>query len=65
MGIAQSLAVDKGILRGHKISQGWHQFLNRQMDLSLSHGDSCAQIRMNTLKYDTTLVICSFREHFD
>ena len=54
MGIAQSMAMDKGILRGHRISQGWwHQFLKRQKDLSLRRGDNCAQIRMNAINYDT------------
>ena len=54
MAIAQSVAMDKGILRGHRISQGWwHQFLKRQKDLSLTRGDNCAQIRMNAINYDT------------
>ena len=54
MGIAQSVAMDKGILRGHRISQGWwHQFLKRRKDLSLRRGDNCAQIRMNAINYDT------------
>ena len=36
MGIVQSVVMDKGILRGHRISQGWwHQFLKRQKNLSL------------------------------
>ena len=43
MGIAQSVAMDKGILRGHRISQGWRrQFLKRQKDLSLRRGDNCS-----------------------
>ena len=54
MGIAQSVAMDKGILRGHRISQGWwHQFLKRQKDLSLRHGDNCAQVWMNAINNDT------------
>ena len=45
--------MDKGILRGHRISQGWwRQFLVRQKDLSLRRGDNCAQIRMNAINDD-------------
>ena len=54
MGIAQSVAMDKGILRGYRISQGWwRQFLNRQKHLSLRRGDNCAQVRLNAINNDT------------
>ncbi len=60
MGIAESVAMDKGILRGHRISQSWwRQFLKRQKDLSLRHGDNCAQVRMNAVNSDT------LKQYFD
>ena len=60
MGIAQSVAMDKGILRGHRISQGWwRQFLKWQKDLSLKRGDNCAQVRMNAINNDT------MKQYFD
>ena len=66
MGIAQSVAMDKGILRGHRISQGWwRQFLKRQKDLSLRRGDNCAQVRINndTMKQYFDLLEDTFKEH--
>ena len=60
MGIAQSVAMDKGILRGHRIGQGlWRQFLKRQKDLSLRRGDNCAQVRMNAINNGT------MKQYFD
>ena len=54
MGIAESVAVDKGVLKGAKISEGWwRRFLERQPKLSLRHGDSTAHVRMDTVNQET------------
>ena len=46
--IAEKVAVDKGVLRGARISDGrWHQFMKLHHDLSLRSGDSTGYARMN------------------
>ncbi len=60
MGIAESIAMDKSILRGHRISRGWwRQFLKRLKDLSVRRGDNCAQVRMDAINSDT------LKQYFD
>ena len=54
MSIAQSVAADKGVLKSHKITEGWwRRFLKCQPDLSLRRGDTTAHIRMNAVNRDT------------
>ena len=54
MCIAQSVAVDKGVLKGNKITEGWwRQFLQRQPDLSLRRGDTTAHVHMNAVNSET------------
>ena len=54
MCIAQSVAVDKCVLKGSKISEGWwRRFLLRQPDLSLRRGDTTAHVRMNAVNSET------------
>lgn len=48
--IAGRVAVDKGVLRGARISDGWwRRFLQRNPDLSLRSGDATAYVRMNAM----------------
>ena len=48
--IAQRVAVDKGVLRSSRISDGWwRRFLQRHPDLSLRSGDSTGYVRMNAM----------------
>lgn len=52
--IAQSVATNKGMLKGSKISSGWwRRFLERQPDLSLHRGDSTAHVRMDAVNGET------------
>ena len=54
MGIAESVAVDKGVLKGEKISVGWwRRFLERQPNLTLRRGDSTAHVRMDAVNQET------------
>ena len=54
MYIAQSVAIDKGVLKGSKISEGWwRRFLQRQPDLSLRRGDTTAHVRMDAVNKET------------
>ena len=54
MCIAQSVAADKGVLKGNKITEGWwRRFLQRQPDLSLQRGDTTAHVRMNAVNSET------------
>jgi len=54
MGIAESVAVDKGVLRGTKISERWWQrFLERQPRLTLWCGDSAAHVQMGAVNQET------------
>ena len=47
LGIVQSTAVDKGLLRSSRVTEcWWRRFLERQSDLSLRQGDSTAHVRM-------------------
>jgi len=51
LGIVQSTAVDKGLLRSSRVTEGWwRRFLERQSDLSLRQGDSTAHVRMEAEK---------------
>lgn len=54
MGIAESIAVDKGVLKGEKISVGWwRRFLERQPNLTLRRGDSTAHVQMDAVNQET------------
>ena len=54
MGIAESVAVDKGVLQGTRISEGWwRRFLERQPMLSLRRGDSTAHTQMDAINQET------------
>ena len=54
MGIAESIAVDKGVLKGEKISLWWWQrFLERQPNLTLWRSDSTAHVRMDAVNQET------------
>ena len=46
--IAQSVAKEKGLLRGVRISQGWW---HRQHDLTVRRGDNIAHILMTLTQY--------------
>ena len=53
MGIAESVAVDKRVLKGEKISVGWwRRFLERQPNLTLRRGDSTAHVRMDAVNQE-------------
>ena len=48
--IAEKVAIDKELLRGAQISDGWwRHFLQRHPDLSLRSGDSTGYVRMNAM----------------
>ena len=52
MGIAPSVAAEKGILKGSKVTQGWWRtFCERQPDLSLR--DVTAHVRMDAVNSET------------
>ena len=54
MSIVQSVASDKGVLKGSKITVGWwRRFCQRQPDLSLHRGDATAHVCMNAVNQDT------------
>ena len=54
MGIARSVAAEKGILKGSKVTQGWwRRFCERQPDLSLRRGDVTAHVRMDAVNSET------------
>lgn len=54
MGIARSVAAEKGILKGSKVTQGWwRRFCKRQPDLSLHRGDVTAHARMDAVNSET------------
>ena len=54
MGLAESVARDKGRMIGEKISDGWfRRFMKRQPQLSLRKGDSTANVRMDCLTKET------------
>ena len=45
MGIARSVAAEKGVLKGEKVTQGWwRRFCERQPDISLCRGDPTAHV---------------------
>lgn len=53
-GTAESVAQDKGVLKGVKISDGWWQrFLECQPKLTLRCGDSTAHVRMDAVNRET------------
>ena len=55
MGLAESVAHDKGQMTGQKkISDGWfRRFMQRQPQLSLHKGDPMANVRMDCLTKET------------
>ena len=54
MSIAQSVAEEKGILHGSRISHGWwHRFLKGQTHLTLRRGDNTAHVRMEAINQQT------------
>lgn len=54
MGIARSVAAEKGILKGSKVTQGWwRRSCERQPDLSLRRGDVTAHVRMDAVNSET------------
>ena len=54
MGIARSVAAEKGILKGSKVTQGWwRRFCERQPYLSLRRGDVTAHVRMDAVNSET------------
>ena len=54
MSIAESVANDKGVSRGTKISEGWwRRFLECQPKLTLRRGDPTAHVRMDAINEDT------------
>ena len=54
MGIARSVAAEKGVLKGEKVTQGWwRRFCERQPDISLRQGDPTAHIRMDAINSNT------------
>ena len=54
LGIVQSVADDKGLLKSARVSEGWwRRFLERQGDLSLRQGDSTAHVRMDAVNKET------------
>ena len=54
LGIAQSIANEKGLLKSSRVSEGWwRRFLERQADLSLRQGDSTAHVRMDAINSET------------
>lgn len=51
--IVENVAVDKGVLRGSCISDGWwRRFLERHPQLSLRCGDATGHVRMNAMTRD-------------
>ena len=54
IGIARSVAAEKGMLKGSKVTQGWcRRFCERQPDLSLHCGDVTAHVQMDAVNTDT------------
>ena len=54
LGIVQSTASDKGLLRSECVTEGWWQrFLERQPRLSLRQGDNTAHIRIDAVNRET------------
>ena len=54
LSIVETAALEKGVLRSSRISQGWwHRFLERQRDLSLRQGDPTAHVRMEAMNRET------------
>lgn len=52
--IAETIAIDKRVLRKEHISHSWFcEFLKRQGDLSLRWGDNTAHIRMDSINSET------------
>ena len=52
--IAESVAQDKGVLKGVKVSDGWwRRFLERQPKLTLRRGDSTVHVRMDAVNRET------------
>ena len=51
--IAESVAKEKGMLKGERISNGWwRRFLERNPTISLRSGDSTAQVQMQAINCD-------------
>ena len=54
LAIAESTAIDKGLLKSSCITEGWwRHFLECQSDLSLRQGDSTAHVRMDAANKET------------
>ena len=54
MGIAESIAVDKRVLKGENISVGWwRRFLERQPNLTLRRGGSTAHVQLDAVYPET------------
>lgn len=54
LGIVETVATEKGVLRCGQVSSGWwRRFLERQKDLSLRQGDSTAHVRMDAMNCET------------
>ena len=52
--IAEDCAMDKGVLKKRKISDGWYRrFMERRPELSLRRGDATANVRMDCLHPET------------
>ena len=59
-GLAERVALDKAVLKGKKISDGWfRRFMERQPYLRLHKGDATANVRMNYVNEET------MTEYFD
>ncbi len=55
--IAEKVAIDKGVLRSSRISDGWwRRFLLRHPKLSLRSGDSTGYARMNAMNLLNTIL---------
>ena len=54
LAIAESTAIDKGLLKSSRITEGWWQcFLERQSDSSLRQGDNTAHVHMDAVNKET------------
>ena len=54
--IAQAVAVEKGVLKGNQISDGWfRRYLERNPKIRLRKGDSTANCRMDAMSNNEAL----------
>ena len=54
--IAETVAVEKGVLKGNQISDGWfRRYLERSPNICLRKGDSTANCRMNAMSNNEAL----------